>query len=70
MGFVLDGKILYKRSHDQVLLRCIDILEAKKILEEVHEGICGIHANGHRMAMQIMRTGYWLALERDCINYA
>ena len=71
IGFILDGKILYKRGHDQVLLRCVDTLEAKKILEEVYEGICGTHANGHRMAKQIMRAGYyWLTLERDCINYA
>ena len=36
MGFVLDGKILYKKGHDQVLLRCVNTPEAKKILEEVH----------------------------------
>ena len=71
MGFVLDGKILYKRGHDQVLLRCVDTPKAKKILEEVHKGICGTHANGHQIAKQIMRVGYyWLTLERDCINYA
>ncbi|XP_017618032.2 uncharacterized protein LOC108462616 [Gossypium arboreum] len=43
--FVLDGEILYKRRKDQVLLRCVDTVEAKKILEEVHEGVCGAHAN-------------------------
>ena len=64
MGFVLDGKILYKRGHDQVLLRCVDTPEAKKILEEVHEGIYGMHANGHQMAKQIMRASYyWLTFE-------
>ncbi|XP_052483100.1 uncharacterized protein LOC128036218 [Gossypium raimondii] len=35
--YVLDGEILYKRGKDQVLLRCIDAVEAKQILEEVHE---------------------------------
>ncbi|XP_040971410.1 uncharacterized protein [Gossypium hirsutum] len=45
--YVLDGEILYKRRKDQVLLRCVDAVEAKQILEEVHEGVCGTHANGH-----------------------
>ncbi|KAG8499729.1 hypothetical protein CXB51_006284 [Gossypium anomalum] len=69
--YVLDGKILYKRRKDQVLLRCVDATEAKKILEEVHEGVCGTHANGFTMARQIMRFGYyWSTMEGDCINYA
>ncbi|XP_016681170.1 uncharacterized protein [Gossypium hirsutum] len=69
--YVLDGEILYKRGNDQALLRCVDDVEAKKILEEVHEGICGTHANGFTMARQIMRFEYyWSTLERDCINYA
>ncbi|KAK5772261.1 hypothetical protein PVK06_048542 [Gossypium arboreum] len=69
--YVLDGEILYKRRKDQVLLRCVDAIEAKKILEEVHEGVCGTHANGFIMARQIMRFGYyWSTMEGDCINYA
>ncbi|KAA3478347.1 RNA-directed DNA polymerase (Reverse transcriptase), Ribonuclease H [Gossypium australe] len=69
--YVLDGEILYKRRKDQVLLRCVDAVEAKKILEEVHEGVCGTHANGFTMARQIMRFGYyWSTMEGDCISYA
>ncbi|KAK5842169.1 hypothetical protein PVK06_004499 [Gossypium arboreum] len=69
--YVLDGEILYKRRKDQVLLRCVDAIEAKQILEEVHEGVCGTHANGFTMARQIMRFGYyWFTMEGDCINYA
>ncbi|KAG8502290.1 hypothetical protein CXB51_001975 [Gossypium anomalum] len=65
------GEILYKRRRDQVLLRCIDAVEAKKILEEVHEGVCGTHANSFTMARQIMRFGYyWSTMEGDYINYA
>ncbi|KAA3473085.1 reverse transcriptase [Gossypium australe] len=41
--YVLDGEILYKRRKDQVLRRCVDVVEAKKILEEVHEGVYKIH---------------------------
>ncbi|XP_017970398.1 PREDICTED: uncharacterized protein LOC108660657 [Theobroma cacao] len=52
MNFFLDGDILYKRSRDQVLLRCVDSAEARRIVEEVHEGICGAHASGHMLARQ------------------
>ncbi|KAA3465162.1 RNA-directed DNA polymerase (Reverse transcriptase), Ribonuclease H [Gossypium australe] len=69
--YALDGEILYKRRKDQILLRCVDAVEAKRILEEVHEGVCGIHANGFTMARQIMRFGYyWSTMEGDCISYA
>ncbi|XP_040944206.1 uncharacterized protein [Gossypium hirsutum] len=57
IDYVLDGEILYKKGKDQVLLRCVDAVEAKEILEEVHEGICGTHANGFTIARQIMRFG-------------
>ncbi|XP_017637740.1 uncharacterized protein LOC108479566 [Gossypium arboreum] len=68
---VLDGDIIYKRRKDQVLLRCVDAVEAKQILEEVHEGVCGTHANGFTMARQIMRFRYyWSTIEGDCISYA
>ncbi|XP_017974505.1 PREDICTED: uncharacterized protein LOC108661580 [Theobroma cacao] len=54
MNFFLDGDILYKRSRDQMLLRCVDLAEARRIVEEVHEGICGAHASGHMLARQGM----------------
>ena len=44
--------------------------KAKKIVHEIHEGVCGTHASGHVMARQIMRAGYyWMMLENDCISY-
>ena len=71
MGFLLDGEVLYKKGNDQVLLRCVNSSEANKIVEKIHERICRTHANGHKMARQVMRAGYyWLTLEKDCIQYA
>ncbi|XP_016743186.1 uncharacterized protein [Gossypium hirsutum] len=52
IGYVLDGEVLYKRGKDQVLLRCVDAMEARKILEEVDEGICGTHANAYRTSVR------------------
>ena len=70
MGFFLDEEVLYKKSKNQILLRCVDVSEAKKIVHEIHEGVCGTHASGHVMTRQIMRVGYyWMTVENDCINH-
>ncbi|KAA0040172.1 uncharacterized protein E6C27_scaffold118G00070 [Cucumis melo var. makuwa] len=66
MNFFLSGEVLYKRNHDMVLLRCVDEEEAKQIMTDIHEGICGTHANGHTMARQILRSGYyWTTMKSD-----
>ena len=70
MRLFLDGEVLYKKSKDQILLRCVDSTEVKKIVHEIHEDVCSTHASGHVMARQIMRAEYyWMTLENDCINY-
>ncbi|XP_017984296.1 PREDICTED: uncharacterized protein LOC108663596 [Theobroma cacao] len=71
MSFFFREEVLYKRSRDQVILRCVDVTEANKIMKEVHEGTCGAHVNGHILVRQIMRADYyWLMLESNCINFA
>ncbi|XP_038678394.1 uncharacterized protein LOC119979838, partial [Tripterygium wilfordii] len=70
-SFFLNGNVLYKRNDGVVFLRCVDMAEAKLIMEEIHEGICGTHSSGYAMARKIIRAGYyWLTMERDCISYA
>ncbi|XP_048140266.1 uncharacterized protein LOC125316295 [Rhodamnia argentea] len=39
--FFLSDQILYKRSYDSVLPRCLDANEAKLLMREIHEGECG-----------------------------
>nr|XP_027186329.1 uncharacterized protein LOC113784372 [Cicer arietinum] len=69
-SFFVNENILYKRNHDMVLLRCVDVNEAKEILQDIHDGSYGIHMNGHAMSRKILRAGYyWLTLEKDCYNY-
>ncbi|XP_019231454.1 PREDICTED: uncharacterized protein LOC109212275 [Nicotiana attenuata] len=56
-GFFLNGEILYKRTPDLNLLRCIDATEAELIMSEVHSGVCGPHMNGYVLAKKILRAG-------------
>jgi ribonuclease HI len=69
-GYFLSGEVLYKRSFDGLLLRCLNESEARKVIIDVHEGSCGSHSSGHNMTKKILRMGYyWLKMETDCIEY-
>nr|XP_004250667.1 uncharacterized protein LOC101267192 [Solanum lycopersicum] len=58
-NFFLNGEILYWRTPDLGLLRCVDAVEATKLLEEVHAGVCGTHMNGFILAKKTLRAGYF-----------
>ena len=45
--------MLYKRMPTEVHLRCVDKDEAQKLIEAVHEGVCGAHMNGKVLAKKI-----------------
>ncbi|XP_070002345.1 uncharacterized protein [Nicotiana sylvestris] len=69
-GFFLTGGVLYKRTPDLGLLRCIDARHATYIMTEVHFGFCGPHMSGYVLAKKILRAAYyWLTMERDCISF-
>ncbi|XP_070022808.1 uncharacterized protein [Nicotiana sylvestris] len=46
--------ILYRRTPDLGLLRCVDAREASRLLEEIHVGTCGPHMNGFVLAKKIL----------------
>ncbi|XP_055826267.1 uncharacterized protein LOC129894599 [Solanum dulcamara] len=49
-NFFPSGETLYRRTLDMGLLRCVDAIEATKILEQIHVGVCGTHMNGLTLA--------------------
>jgi hypothetical protein len=53
---LLDGRLFYK-SLDGVSLQCIGQDEAKKMMSEVHDGLCGAHQSAYRMKWVIRHTG-------------
>ena len=69
--YILCGGVLYRRSYEGVHLRCVDKEEAKKLIKEVYQGVCGPHMNGQMLTKKIMRLGfYWVTMEADCIEHA
>ncbi|XP_009594174.1 uncharacterized protein [Nicotiana tomentosiformis] len=68
--FFLSGEVLYRRTPNLGLLRCVDTIEATRVLEEIHAGTCGPQMNGFTLAMKILRAGYfWMTMESDSICY-
>jgi ribonuclease HI len=71
MSYTLLNDVLYRRSFDQLLLRCLSPQEAKQAMDEVHSGICGAHQAGPKMRIKLKQMGYyWPTMLRDCIDMA
>jgi hypothetical protein len=68
--FVLLDERLYYKSLDGVLLQCLGQEEAKRMMSEVHDGLCGAHQSAYRMKWVIRKTGcYWPTMLEDCFEY-
>jgi hypothetical protein len=66
---LLDGSLFYK-SLDGVLLQCLGPEEAKEMMSEVHDGLCGAHQSANRMKWVIRQAGcFWPAMLEDCFEY-
>nr|XP_009781928.1 PREDICTED: uncharacterized protein LOC104230751 [Nicotiana sylvestris] len=69
-SFFLSGEVLYKRTPDLNLSRCLDAREAEKIMNEVHLGVCGHHMNEYVLAKNIFQAGYyWMTMEKYCFSF-
>ena len=52
--FVLMQGILYRRGFSLPYLRCLNKLEAKYMMREVHEGICGNHSGARSLVHKLV----------------
>ena len=68
--YVLLERELYYRTIDGVLLRCLDKEEAKVLMGEIHDSVCGSHQSAYKMKWVIRRNGYfWPTILEDCFTY-
>ncbi|KAG9440971.1 hypothetical protein H6P81_021136 [Aristolochia fimbriata] len=69
--YVFIHDILYRRSYEGLLLRCLSKEEGLQVLKETHSGICGAHQAGPKLHLQTKRLGYyWPSMLRDAIEMA
>ena len=59
-SFVLVEDELYKQSHTGILQHCIPIEQGKRLLSDIHSGVCGHHATSRTLVGNAFRQGfYW-----------
>jgi len=68
--YQLINDVLFKRNYDSVLLRCLEKIEAEKVLQELHGGPAGGHYAGEATAHKILCAAYyWPTLFKDSYDY-
>nr|KYP63718.1 Pro-Pol polyprotein [Cajanus cajan] len=68
--FVSIGDELFKHGISTPLLKCLTAPQAAYVIEEIHRGICVMHAGARSMAARVLRAGYyWPTLKSDCQDY-
>ncbi|XP_075659130.1 uncharacterized protein LOC142629010 [Castanea sativa] len=50
---------LYRRLFEGPYLQCLCPSQAKELLAELHEGVCGSHMGGRLLAHRAMTQGFW-----------
>ncbi|XP_076911833.1 uncharacterized protein LOC143569930 [Bidens hawaiensis] len=69
LNYQINDCILYRRSFLGPLLRCEDAEHANYIIQEVHEGISGLHAGPRMTVAKLMNVGYyWSGMHLDAVQ--
>lgn len=67
---LLDGD-LFKWWFSGLLLICVEGTEARRVMEEMHDGSCGNHSTGRALAIKIKRHGYfWPTMVKNCEKFS
>jgi len=68
--YVLLEDELYYRTIDGIVLRCLGDDEAKNLIGEIHEGVCGAHQSAFKMKWMIRTNRYYSpSILEDCFKY-
>ncbi|XP_027181756.1 uncharacterized protein LOC113780142 [Coffea eugenioides] len=64
--YALRQNLLYKRSYLGTCLRCITPEEGQRILQDIHEGLCGAHVGYRMLVKKTLLLGYfWPTMRVD-----
>jgi len=67
---LIDGK-LFRHGYNHSILTCVSGDQCTRIMEELHEGICGSHIKGRALSLKVVRDGYyWPTMKEDRVKYA
>ena len=57
--YALIGNHLYHKSFTGPYLRCLNPEDARRLLEEIHEGVYGNHSRGRSLTHKALTVGYY-----------
>jgi ribonuclease HI len=64
--YTIIGDLLYRRGAVGVLMKCIHSAIGKQLLDEIHDGQCGVHAASRTLVGKAFRSGfYWSTVKSD-----
>ena len=67
--FTILNDTLYKKGFSMTYLKCVNEDEAKYILEEIHEGVCGDYVDPRSLVSKVIRIGYfWPTMQEDAVE--
>ena len=62
---IIEG-MLYRRSFSEPYLRCLPRRKAEKIIEQVHQGVCGTHIGRRTLCHRIItQSFYWPTMRHE-----
>jgi hypothetical protein len=68
--YVLHNDELYRRTAEDLLLKCLGTDQARIAMGDVHGGICGTHQSAPKMKWLLHRASfYWRTMMTDCFRY-
>ena len=64
--YALLNDVMYRRLFFGPYQRCVLLNEAKRIIEQIHGGICNTHISGRTLYRRIMTKGfYWPIMKQE-----
>jgi len=68
--YTMINQDLYRKGYSTSLLKCVTKNQAKYVLKEIHERVCGNHLGVRTMATKVFKVGYyWPTLQGNCAEF-
>jgi hypothetical protein len=68
--YILIDDVLYRRTTEDLLLKCLDYDQARVSMGEIHEGICAMHQLAPKMKLLLRRASFYRpSMLADCFRY-
>jgi len=59
VNYYINDQLLYWKDPSGILLRCLHLEEARQVMSEFHESLCGGHHFWRTTTYKILRAGYY-----------